>query len=99
MSQVRTKPEDIANWLGFQFDASEVDTVYLDDRTVYLFRIYDRDRSPFPTLSISRSALEDWDFATIVRDLDESHAVERLKQNPGVRLIYLRSRGVEVDSR
>lgn len=97
MPQLKTQPEAVQAWLSQAFGGAEVVTSYIDLRELWLFQVYDRNRSPFPTLVVSLEALEDWELHTITADLKQHRVVERLQRQPGMRLAYLHTRTVEPD--
>ena len=98
MARFRTSPEDIAAWLRQSFDGAEIEVESLNDRFTHLFRVYDRERSPYPTLLISWEALEDWGFEMIIDDFETSRLIEQLKRQPGVPLVYRRDRSLRPDT-
>lgn len=76
------------------FSDAEVESHYIFDRSVVLFRIYDRPRSPFPELEITEEALEDHEADTILIDLVDHEVPERLGRDPSMRLCYYTRRSV-----
>ena len=99
MTQFKTQPDEIADWLGSAFPGAEIKPVSLDDRFAVLFRIYDRDRSPFPELVVTWEALEDWTAQQITTDFSRSNLADRLRGNPGKRLKYSTSRRIEIEEK
>lgn len=97
MPQFKTQPDQVAEWLRSVFHGAEIEVAELHDRFAFLFRIYDRDRSPFPELVVSWEALEDWTAEEITADFAKSKLAKALRQNAGKRFRYGNPRQVEID--
>lgn len=69
MTEYKTSPDALAEWLKAECRAAEVHYVLDLERGSVLFRIVNRSKSPFPQLEVADEALEDWDFGEIVEDL------------------------------
>ena len=95
MPILKTAPRDLGSSLERAFGAPRVEVIELDRTGDYLFRIYDRDTSPFPELEVTLEALEDWDLQTITADIFKDGLVEWMKRHPSFRLRYGNDRRID----
>lgn len=73
------------------FSDADVESHYNFDRSVVLFRIYDRPRGPFPELEITEEALEDHEAETILNESSSaSRAHPRIYREPRMNALCTR---------
>jgi len=89
MTELKTSPEQIAAWLRGSFSDQLIEIVPQHDRLLYLFRVLDRQRPPFPTLCVAQEVLEGHSFSEIVDSFERHHLVRQLNDRPSGRITCL----------